>query len=87
MNTIYCKKLEKDLPPMAFAPYPGDLGARILDNISQEGWDLWLTHQTMLINEYRLNLTDKKSRDFLKAEMIKFLFEGGCDKPAGFTEE
>ena len=86
-QTIFCQKLQQEAPALDFAPLPGELGNRILENISQPAWDSWLGHQTMLINEYRLNLTDKGSRDFLQTEMMKFLFEGGSYKPAGFVPE
>ena len=46
---------------------------------------MWLTHQTMLINEYRLNLMEAKSREFLKEEMNKYFFGEGSDAPSGFT--
>ena len=42
--------------------YPGDLGKRIYLNISQEAWQMWVGHQTMLINEYRLTPVDPKAR-------------------------
>lgn len=44
-------------------------------SISKEAWQMWLAHQTMLINEYRLNMLDDKAREFLKTEMNHFLFE------------
>ncbi|MCF6765648.1 oxidative damage protection protein [Thiotrichales bacterium 19S3-7] len=84
-NKIFCQKLQKESLKMAFAPYPGDLGKRILENISQEAWQMWLNHQTILINEYRLNLMDAQSRKFLEGEMVKFLFEGKDDKPEQFV--
>ena len=43
-----------------------------------------LDHQTVLINEYRLNMMDPKARDFLKTEMEKFLFGDGSEKPGCF---
>lgn len=46
---------------------------------------MWLTHQTMLINEYRLNLMEAKAREFLKEEMQKYFFGEGSEKPAGYT--
>ena len=73
-KTILCKKLNKELPALDFAPLPGELGQRIQKEISAEAWEQWSAKQTMLINEYRLNLTDIKSREFLKDEMLKFLF-------------
>lgn len=86
-NMIFCRKLNKEAEALATAPFPGELGDRILHNISAEAWEMWLGQQTMLINEYRLNLLDKTARDFLKAEMEKFLFGGGTDAPAGYTPE
>lgn len=81
---IFCHKLQKEAPGLTRAPYPGPLGQRIFDSISMEAWQLWLKHQTLLINENRLNVLDPKSRSFLEIEMEKFLFEGTSDAPAGF---
>ncbi|MDF2868254.1 MAG: Fe(II) trafficking protein YggX [Gammaproteobacteria bacterium] len=81
---IYCNKLNKQAPGLAFLPYPGELGKRIYDSISQEAWSLWLKHQTMLINEYRLTLADAEAREFLAKEMEKFLFGEGSSKPSGY---
>ena len=47
---------------------------------------MWLAHQTMLINEYRLNLLEPESRKFIEQEMEKFLFGDGSEKPPGFQE-
>ncbi len=85
MREIFCHKLQKQAPGLAYVPFPGELGQRIYQEISQEAWQLWLQQQTMLINEYRLNLTDSSARTFLSTEMEKFLFGEGSDKPAGFT--
>ncbi len=82
---VFCKKLDKELVGLDKPPYPGEIGQKIFENISAEAWAAWLSHQTMLINEYRLNLTDQSSRKFLTDEMEKFLFGGGSEKPSGFT--
>ena len=50
MNTVKCILLEKELESLDRAPYPGDLGKKILDNVSKQGWQKWLEFQTMLIN-------------------------------------
>lgn len=86
-HTVYCKKLGIEAEGLPTPPYPNDLGQRIYENISQQAWELWLAHQTMLINEYKLCLVEKQARDFLMKEMEKFLFGGGAEKPAGFTPE
>ena len=87
MRTIHCQKLDKDAPGLEFAPYPGELGQRIYDTISAEAWDQWVSHQTILINEYRLNMMDPKAREFLKNEMLKFLFGEGSEAPDCHTPE
>lgn len=87
MRLIYCKKLQKNAEGLARPPLPGARGEKIFEHISQEAWNLWLSHQTMLINEYRLNLIDAKSRTFLLNEMDKFLFGEGSAKPPGYVEK
>lgn len=84
-HIIYCLKLNKEAEGLDFAPYPGELGKKIYDNISKEAWQQWMNHQTMLINEYRLSLIDPKAREFLAKEMEKFLFGDGSAKPSGFV--
>jgi len=84
-HTVFCAKLQKEASGLEFAPYPGSLGEKIYNHICEEAWQMWLGHQTMLINEYRLSLVDAKARDFLVQEMQKFLFEGGSAKPAGYV--
>jgi Fe-S cluster biosynthesis and repair protein YggX len=82
---IMCKKLGEELDGLSRPPFPGELGARIFEQISQKAWGAWLSHQTMLINEYRLNLLESKSREFLMTEAEKFLFGTGSEKPDGFV--
>lgn len=84
---IFCTLLKQELPALDQAPFPGELGARILKEISKPAWDNWLSHQTMLINEYRLSLIDSGARDFLKQEMQKYFFGEGSEKPSGFQTE
>ena len=38
----------------------------------------------MLINEYRLTPVDPKARKFLEAEMEKFFFGAGSERPADY---
>lgn len=84
-RTIFCHKLKKQAEGCVRAPYPGALGQRVYEEISQEAWQLWLNHQTMLINEYRLVPVEPKAREFLETEMQKFLFEDNASPIAGFT--
>lgn len=84
---IHCKKLNKQAEALTHPPMPGSLGQKIVNDISKEAWQMWIAHQTMLINEYRLVLTDPTARSFLKQEMEKFLFGEGSEKPAGYVAE
>lgn len=72
---IFCAKLKKELESLDTPPYPGKLGERIYNEISKEAWQMWLRHQTILINENRLNMTNLDNRQFLLTEMQKFFFE------------
>lgn len=76
-KTVNCIKLGKPAEALDRAPYPGPLGQRILENVSKPAWAEWLQHQTRLINEYRLTLSDAKARKFLAEEMEKYFFGGG----------
>lgn len=82
---VQCVYLNKEAEGLDRPPYPGELGKRIWQNISKEAWQLWLRHQTMLINEYRLSPIDPKARKFLEEEMEKFLFGGEATKPEGYV--
>lgn len=82
---IYCSKLKQEDEGMDRSPFPGPLGERIFNHISKPAWSLWLSHQTMLINEYRLSLMDVKAREFLREEMQKYFFGEGSEKPTQFT--
>ena len=82
---VDCVVLGEQAEGLDFQPYPGELGKRIHENVSKAGWQQWLRHQTMLINENRLSPLDPKHRAMLEAEMEKYLFGGGADKPAGYV--
>jgi len=84
-RTVHCQTLHQELPGLAFQPWPGDLGKRIFDHISQQAWQNWLSHQTMLINEHRLSPLNPDHRAFLEGEMEKFFFGGGSQKPQGYV--
>ena len=86
-HLVNCVKLGKEADGMDFPPYPGDLGKRIYESVSKEAWQMWLSQQTMLINENRLSLADSKSQQFLKEELENFFFGEGSAPPAEFVAE
>jgi Fe-S cluster biosynthesis and repair protein YggX len=81
---VHCVLLKRELAGLERAPYPGELGKRIFENVSKEAWAQWLGHQTMLINEYRLTPVEPKARKFLESEMEKFFFGSGSRAPEGY---
>ncbi len=86
MNILHCIKLGKDLEGLEKAPYPGELGKRILENVSKDAWQMWLDHQTMLINENNLNLFETSSQSYLKEQMEKYFFAADdLDSIQGYT--
>jgi len=88
MSTLHCIKLNKELESLTRAPYPGELGKRILENVSQEAWQMWLAHQTLLINENSLSLIDPKAQIYLKEQMEKYFFAvDDLDDIKGYTPE
>ena len=86
-RTVNCVILKAEAEGLDYAPYPGELGQRIYDNISKQAWQQWLGHQTMLINEYRLTPIEPEARQFLAAEMEKFFFGGGSAAPKEYVPE
>jgi Fe-S cluster biosynthesis and repair protein YggX len=82
---VNCVKLGKQAEGLERPTYPGELGRRIFENVSKEGWSMWLKHQTTLINEYRLTPFEPKARAFLEREMEKFFFGEGSEKPPDYV--
>jgi Fe-S cluster biosynthesis and repair protein YggX len=82
---VMCTVLKRQAPALDRAPWPGELGQKIFQSVSKEGWAKWVQHQTMLINEYRLTPVEPKARKFLMEEMQKFLFGAGAAPPEGYV--
>ena len=83
-RTVQCVVLKQQAPGLDRAPYPGPLGQRVFENVSREGWSRWVSHQTTLINEFRLTPVDPKNRKFLEGEMEKFFFGTGSVRPPDY---
>ncbi|MET3107224.1 Fe-S cluster biosynthesis and repair protein YggX [Oxalobacteraceae bacterium GrIS 2.11] len=82
---IQCIKLNKQAEGLDLPPYPGELGKRIYESVSKEAWAGWLKHQTMLVNENRLNLADVRARKYLATQMEKHFFGDGADAATGYV--
>ena len=86
-RNVNCVILKAEAEGLDFAPYPGELGQKIYDNVSKEAWQRWLGHQTILINEYRLTPIEPEARKFLETEMEKYFFGEGSVTPKEFVPE
>ena len=84
-RTVQCVYRKKEAEGLDFAPYPGELGKRIYAGVCKEAWAAWLKHQTMLVNENRLNLADQRARQYLARQMERFFFGEGVDQPQGYV--
>ncbi|MEO5685938.1 MAG: oxidative damage protection protein [Burkholderiaceae bacterium] len=84
-RTVQCVYLKREADGLDFSVYPGELGKRIYENVSKEAFEAWKKHQTMLVNENRLNLADARSRQYLARQMESFFFGGGAEQPAGYV--
>lgn len=84
---VFCQVLKREAPGLETQPYPGELGERILENVSEEGWKQWLERLTTIINENQLNTADPGSLDVIEQHMIGFLFSEGDQGqlPQGFV--
>jgi Fe-S cluster biosynthesis and repair protein YggX len=85
---VHCAKLHADLPGLPYKPFADALGQRIFETISQEAWHQWIEHSKRIVNEYRLDLTQKKAHDVLKEQCEAFLFgDGGSAPPPEYVPE
>lgn len=84
-RTVNCIKLGKEAEGLDFAPLPGELGKRVYESVSKEAWQGWIRHQTMLVNENRLNLADARARKYLMEQLDKYFFGEGADQAAGYV--
>ncbi len=74
MKTVNCIKLGKQAEALERAPWPGEIGQRIIDNVSKEAWGEWLGQQTILINENNLSPINPEHKALLQKEMLKWFF-------------
>lgn len=84
---VQCVKIGRELPGLEKPPFPGELGDRIYNNISQQAWQMWVEHQVLLINHYGLVLADPNHRKFLAEQMEEFFFGEDAQMPDGWSPE
>lgn len=78
---VFCEKLGRMAPGLERPPFPGPLGERIYEHISEEGYALWQPQATLIINHYGLSMGDPEARAFLVEQMEEFFFGEGARMP------
>jgi Fe-S cluster biosynthesis and repair protein YggX len=84
-RTVFCRKLNQELPGLDLPPFPGPKGEEIFNNISKQAWGEWMQHQTTLINEMRLNMMDLTARTYLAEQREKFFAGEQVDQAEGYV--
>lgn len=82
---VLCRKYKESLEGLDMPPYPGAKGQDIYNNISKKAWQEWMAHQTMLINEKRLNMMEMSTRVYLTEQMTRFLSGEAYDQADGYV--
>lgn len=85
-RTVQCVVLKREAEGLDEPPHPGELGQRIYENVSREGWSEWLQRLQMIINENQLSTADPASIGLIEQHMRGFLFGEGHlgGLPSGF---
>jgi Fe-S cluster biosynthesis and repair protein YggX len=86
-RTVRCVKLGRELPGLDAPPWPGPLGRRIYDQVSEEAWEMWEERMKMILNEYRLLPFQKEAQQLVARQMEEFFFGEGLPMPEGYTPE
>ncbi|MCX6551547.1 MAG: oxidative damage protection protein [Acidobacteria bacterium] len=82
---VKCVKFGKELPGLEKAPWPGELGQRIFDNVSQEAWKQWEERMKMILNEYRLLPFQKEAQELMAKQMEEFFFGEAAALPPDYV--
>lgn len=82
MAEVTCVRCGRTAPGLDRAPYPDELGREILEKVCVACWDETRNMQVMVINEYRLDLSDPRAQEILERSTREFL---GLE-PAGTSE-
>jgi len=84
-RTVFCLKLQRELPGLDAPPWPGALGQRIYEHISEEAWEMWEERMKMILNEYRLLPFQKEAQALVAKQMEEFFFAENAAPPPGYV--
>ena len=72
-RTVMCSKFKEEMEGLDKPPFAGDLGVTIFENVSKKAWHAWKDDMELkVINEYRLNMGDRKDYEVLLNQMKLF---------------
>ena len=74
---VRCIVLGQESEGLDAPPHPGEIGKRIYERVSREGWREWLQRLQMIINENQLNTGDPDSVTLIERHMLGFFFDEG----------
>lgn len=78
IRSVYCVKVGAMLNGLDIIPFTNKLGVKIYKNVSKKAWNDWIRKQTVLINEYKLNLSNPNVRRFIYDQLSVYLFKNHC---------
>ena len=84
---VKCIKLGRELEGLDAPPWPGELGQRVFENVSKEGWKLWEDRMKMILNEYRLLPFQKEAQQLIAKQMEEYFFGSDAALPPGYVPE
>ena len=85
VRMVKCAKFGREMPGLDRAPWKGELGKRIYENVSKQARAMWVDHSKMLLNEYRLNPLDPNAQKIMEEQMEQFFFGEGAKLPEGYV--
>lgn len=86
-RTVHCVKFQKELPGLPKAPWPGELGQRVFEQVSKDAWKLWEERMKMILNEYRLMPWQKEAQELIAKQMEDFFFGDGAALPPDYVPQ
>lgn len=73
MPEVTCARCGETREGLDKAPYPDELGREIAEKVCTVCWDEARNRQVMIINEYRLDLSDDRAQEILEKATREFL--------------
>ena len=82
---VHCVKLNRMAPGLDKPPLKNELGQRVYDNVSKEGWKMFKDYFKMVMNEFQLNLADPATDRVFEEQMETFFFGEGAALPPDYV--